>query len=362
MILTYKIKHGRDFSDDLRKAKQIATYAIKTKSRTSKDVRHIGLKSVIANQILRKYSRRGIKGTKSVKLTVPRVGVKLDDSTKTAYIPSLKLDIDCSYMPDFLKIRQVELGPEYAYCSVDVQEKPTTRPEKFIGVDCNTTGHVAVAAIPHTGKIHKLGKEALHMRTKYKNIRKRLQKQGKYSMLAGIKRRESNILRTLNHKISARIVEIAVSEKSGIRFEKLKGIRKNKKHSKKFRYSLNSWSYYQLQQFVAYKARKQGIEVAYTAPAYTSKTCSRCGSLGNRQEKLFQCVRCGHADHADVNAAFNIGKPVSHCALDYIQNMGRLHIESDVCKGSTDTPPVLVRQHYKTAIARMRQTVEPLIL
>ena len=361
MILTYNIKHDRDFSRELFLAKKVADFAIKTKSDSSKDVRHLGLKSAIANQILRKYRRRGIKKISSVKLTVPGQSIKFDSDTKLAKILCVNLELDCRYLPEFQTIKQIEIGKTFAYISVEIQEPETKQATKFIGIDCNTTGHAVVVAVPHTGKIHKLGKSAIHTHTKYKAIRKTLQKKGKFSLLKKIKDRESRIVKNINHHISKKIVEIAVSEKSGIRFENLKGIRKNKKNSKKFRYSLNSWSYYQIQQLTEYKAKKQGIEVSYVAPAYTSQTCSRCGSLGNRDKKKFQCVRCGHADHADVNASFNIGKPVSCCSLvPRAQSMSQLHKESDLCKGSPDTP--LRQRRYKTAMSKMMVTVEPMML
>src|SRR3989338_2588374 len=212
MILTYKIKHNRDYSRELVLAKKIADFAIRTRTNTSKDVKHFGLKSAIANQILRKYRRRRIKKETNVKLTIPRQGVKFDPNSRMAEIPCLKLTLNCEYIPTFQKIRQVEIGDIFAHLSVDVQETPAISSTKYIGVDCNTTGHAAVVAIHHTGKIYKLGKLAIHTHTKYKSIRKNLQKKNKHSLLKQIKNRESNIIRNINHHISKKIVEIATSE------------------------------------------------------------------------------------------------------------------------------------------------------
>ena len=103
VILTYNLKHNRDFSTQLDQAKKIAKFAIKTKSNSSKDVRYIGLKSAIANQILRKYRRKGIKKTFSVKLTIPGQSIKWNDKTKLAKISCVNLELDCKYLANILK-------------------------------------------------------------------------------------------------------------------------------------------------------------------------------------------------------------------------------------------------------------------
>ena len=77
----------------------------------------------------------------------------------------------------------------------------------------------------------------------------------------------------------------------------------------------------------------QILRKSYIDPHYTSKTCSRCGHIGDRNGKYFKCPSCGHVDHADANGSFNIGKPVSYCII----GSGRLRTDRDVCKGSTDT-------------------------
>jgi putative transposase len=343
MILTYKVRHDRDFSEELRKAKQVADHAVEHRTFTSKDVTHIGLKSMIANQILRKYGRsKTIKKARNVNLVVPGQGIKTDHTKKLINV--LCLDLSLSYrFPDFDKANQIEVDDEYAYISVTVMEKEIVEPSHYIGVDLNATGHAAVVGDPVSGKVWKLGKQCQHVHTKYKNTRRRLQKKGKYRMVKKIKDRESRIVRYLNHKMSRKIVEIAKATGSGIKLEQLEGIRKNKKQAKSFRYSLNSWSFYQLRQFVEYKAKLQGIAVAYIEPAYTSKTCSKCGRIGNRNGKSFKCPTCGHVENADANASFNIAmRPI---------DVTRSDIERDMSEGSTDTP--------QTATLRTTATVEP---
>ena len=331
MILTIKIKHCTDLTTELEKAKLVAFYALKTKSRSSKDVKQFGLKSALSNQILKKYSsNKKLKIVNKVKLTVPNQSIKVDNTNKNLIIPCLNLVIPMDFFRyNFTKINQIELDKTYAYITGEVKEPELIKQDKYIGVDLNTTGHCAVIGIPSTGEIIKLGKKALHIHTKYKNIRKKLQSQKKYRKLNQIKKRESNIIRDLNHKISKEIVLTAKENGCSIKLENLQGIKNNKKQAQSFKYSLSSWSYFQLRTFIEYKAKKFGVVVGLVAPAYTSKKCSKCGTIGIRKGKSFMCPQCGHVDHADANAAFNIAVwPL----------IDPLHTDRDVCKGSTDAP------------------------
>lgn len=68
-----------------------------------------------------------------------------------------------------------------------------------------------------------------------------------------------------------------------------------------------SWG--ELTRQLAYKTEWYGSQLIKVNPAYTSQTCYACGNVAaeNRENQAeFCCISCGHADHADVNAAKNI--------------------------------------------------------
>ena len=273
MILTYKVKHNRDFSEELRKAQKIVELCIKYQTQklgpnpppaqksvpsdpqfpvsspsssllssfsvsfepfnefstflsvppaldslstsdslsasgflSPEDVKHIGLKSIISGQILRKYSRnQNLGSAKNVKLVIPSRAIVAERSERTLFIHCLNLLLNYHCSNNFKKVSQIEIDNIYAYIAVVFTDGEPESTESYIGVDRNTRGHIAVVADPNSGKIWKLGKMRYHTHKKYENIKNRLRKKGKNKQLKAVQQREKNIVRDLNHKISRKM-------------------------------------------------------------------------------------------------------------------------------------------------------------
>ena len=152
------------------------------------------------------------------------------------------------------------------------------------------------------------GKEVGFIRKKYRSLRRNLGKAKKPKKIKEIKDKESRYITNLNHKISRQLVNLAVQEEvSTIVMEDLKNIRKTAFSLKRADRNLNSWSFYELQSFIEYKAKLSGIDVVYINPKYTSQACSKCGVIdkSNRKRNNYSC-KCGNNIHSDLNAARNI--------------------------------------------------------
>ena len=151
------------------------------------------------------------------------------------------------------------------------------------------------------------------VKRRYAHNRKTLQEKGTRSAhrrLKAMRHREERFIRNTNHRASKQLAN--TPNVSVIAFEDLTYIRrqarKGTKTGRMRRNMLNQWPFSQLQEFTAYKAAQNGVITMMIDPAYTSQKCNHCGYVDarNRDHARFDCLRCGHSDNADHNAALNI--------------------------------------------------------
>ena len=126
-------------------------------------------------------------------------------------------------------------------------------------------------------------------------------------------RKQRNKVQPILHNATKRIVARAKSEHLGIVMENLKGIRKlyrkGNGQGREYRSRLNSWSYFELQRQIEYKAKWEGIPVIYVNPQKTSSTCAICGcEVSECTERKVYCHKCNRIVDRDENAALNIVK------------------------------------------------------
>jgi IS605 OrfB family transposase len=189
-----------------------------------------------------------------------------------------------------------------------------------MGVDVGENNLAATS----TGKVWGGGK-LRHKRNGYLALRRRLQSNGSQSArqkLRQVSGKERRRVTHINHETSKAIVaEARRIGASRIVMEDLCHIRDRIQAGKRVRARLHGWAFRQLQTFVEYKARAVGIAVEYVNPAFTSQTCSNCGSIGERVRHRFVCKKCGLRAHADGNASRNLarigsGAPLPRAAVN----------------------------------------------
>ena len=192
-------------------------------------------------------------------------------------------------------------GIWFIHIAIQVQVTPC-QGEGVMGIDLGIS-NIAATSTKKTEE----GTSRQAFKTKRASIRASLQSKGTKGakkVLKKISHYEIRRIRHENHVLSKQLVEEAKRHNCAkIRMEQLKDIRnKTKTWNKHLNRMVAGWSFYQLQQFIEYKAVEVGIAVEYVNPAYTSQTCHRCLKLGSRQGERFNCLTCGDY-HADINAA-----------------------------------------------------------
>lgn len=158
------------------------------------------------------------------------------------------------------------------------------------------------------------GKQILHKRNKFIELRKHLQQKGTWSAKRALRRisgRENRWMTDVNHVIAKTLVEkygqdtlFVIEDLAGVTFEE-----NNLRGSAKSNCQKRSWAFYQLEQFLLYKAHENRSEVVKVDPWRTSQRCPKCGSVRkeNRDHHLhkYHC-QCGYESNDDRIGAMNI--------------------------------------------------------
>ena len=180
----------------------------------------------------------------------------------------------------------------------------------WIGVDLNTTGHLAVVAHPASGGVVMLGRwpERVEEEELCADRCRRYSSTSTYKRILRRRARERSIQGDRNREVAGEVVKMARQLWCGIKLEDLRGagFAGRKEPNAPLPLSRHEGSLYHLQKLIEARAQNAGVCVVYVDPAFTSRRCSRCGEPGVRRGKEFLCRRGGYAAHADGNAAFNI--------------------------------------------------------
>ena len=189
--------------------------------------------------------------------------------------------------------------------SKEVTEK---KPEHFVGIDRNLDN---ATSFDSTGKfmVYNL-QNATKIKQKYRTIKSHFRRNDirirkKIFAKYGIK--EKNRVSQILHNATKKIV----TDNKGIILEDIRGIRKlyrkGNSQGRGFRGRMNSWSFYELQRQLEYKARWLGLPIIYVRAAWTSSRCAICGSKTEPEEhRMLFCPSCSVAVDRDINAAKNI--------------------------------------------------------
>lgn len=157
------------------------------------------------------------------------------------------------------------------------------------------------------------GQTVMRKRAKYQRLRAQLQSKGTKSAKRRLKKlsgRENRWMTDINHQLSKTLVNKYGSNTLFV-LENLNGVSFERTDlPKTLRNQNKSWAFYQLEQFLTYKAHLNNSEVIEVSAQYTSQRCPKCGIIkkNNRNHALheYHCENCAYRSNDDRIGAMNI--------------------------------------------------------
>ena len=229
------------------------------------------------------------KGTRAIKINIPiknhRQSNKLRDS-------GFKLR-------DNIQIKNI--NGQYNICLIWEKEVPIKPQGKELGIDTGFRKLIATSDGQILG-----GEEMLEV---YSNITKNKKKNSVAYKKALLER--DNLINMFSNKINFDGVGVVC-------VEDLCNVKYKSKYNKKANNLMSKWTYRAFLNKIKMICEAKGMLLVKVSPAYTSQTCSSCGSVHEESRKgdNFKCVECGFEIDADYNASINIRNKGVYSLLD----------------------------------------------
>ena len=239
----------------------------------------------------------------------------LSGRIKLAYHPE---GMDKYFDPTIYKFGTAKLvnkhGKYYLHIPVtyDVEEFDASKVTNVVGIDRGINFVVATYDSKQKSSFVN-GRTIKQKRANYSKLRRELQMRRTPSSRRRIKaigQRENRWMQDVNHCISKALVDNNPKHTLFV-LEDLSGVRNATERVRtKDRYVSVSWSFYDLEQKLIYKAKQNQSTVIKVDPRYTSQCCPMCGHIerSNRDKRLhlFCCKNCGYKSNDDRIGAMNL--------------------------------------------------------
>lgn len=208
----------------------------------------------------------------------------------------------------------------------DMEVFDKEKPSHVVGIDRGL--RFILTAYDERGKSTFIsGKNIMRIRQKYNDVRAELQAKGTKSAKRRLKKlsgRENRWMSDVNHRLSKTLVETYGSGSLFV-IEDLKDVSFSNDNlsnqSNKGRNDLRSWAFYQLEQYLTYKADAVGSCVLKVPANYTSQRCPKCGRIlkenRHHDKHMYVCDACGYQSNDDRIGAMNL------------QMLGTLYVSGD---------------------------------
>lgn len=191
----------------------------------------------------------------------------------------------------------------------------TTKPAHVVGIDRGL--RFLATTYDEQGKCSfQSGEKILRKRDKFATVRAELQSKGTKSAkrkLKALSGRENRWIADVNHQLSKALVQnygehtlFVLEDLTNVSFEDTNLNKRNKKQKNQLR----SWSFYQFEQMLTYKAAEVNSAVLKVPANYTSQRCPKCGRIHkeNRHHEThnYVCDACGYESNDDRIGAMNL--------------------------------------------------------